>query len=193
MFNKKIKLVLAILVLAYAVYQFIEAYIGNGIFLTFLAGIFILFYFKNEILIFAFLRLRKQDFEGTKRWLSRLKNPKASLVRKQEGYYNYLNGIIVSQSNLAEAEKYFKKALSLGLNFSHDTAMAKLSLAGIVLQKRRLNEAKQLLNEAKKLDKRGMLADQIKMIQQQIRRVPGQRGMQMGNQSYRALKGGKRR
>ncbi len=193
MFNKNIKLVLAAGVLGFAVYQFIEGFIGNGIFLTLLAGIFVLLYFKNELLMLAFLRLRKQDMEGTKKWLDRIQNPKAALVKKQEGYHNYLNGIIASQTNLTDAEKYFKKALSLGLNFSQDTAMAKLSLAGIVMQKRRIKEAQQLLKEAKQLDKQGMLTQQIKMMQQQMKRVPGQKGMQMGNQSYRAMKGGKRR
>ena len=53
----------------------------------------------------------------------------------------------------------------------HDLAMAKLSLAGIVMQKRRKREAKLLLNEAKKLDKQNMLADQIKLMQQQLRKI----------------------
>ena len=193
MFNKNIKLILAAATLGYAIYQFAEGYTGNGIFLTLLAGMFVLLYFKNEILMLAFLRLRKQDFEGTKKWLDKIKSPKAALVKKQEGYYNYLNGIISSQNNLTEAEKYFKKALSLGLNFNQDKAMAKLSLAGIVMQKRRVKEAQQLLKEAKELDKQGVLTQQIKMMQEQMKRVPGQRGMQYGNQSYRAMKGGKRR
>jgi len=41
----------------------------------FLAGIFVLLYFKNEFIIMAFLQLRKQDFEGTKKWLGYIKNP----------------------------------------------------------------------------------------------------------------------
>ena len=67
MFNKNIKLVLAGLVLAAAVWQFIEGYIGNGIMLILLAGIFVFLYFKNEIILLAFLRLRKQDFPGAKK------------------------------------------------------------------------------------------------------------------------------
>jgi hypothetical protein len=49
--------------------------------------------------------------------------------------------------------------------------MAKLSLAGILIQKRRKREATTLLNEAKKLDKQKMLLDQIKMMQQQMKRI----------------------
>ena len=69
------------------------------------------------------------------------------------------------------AEKYFKKAIKLGLNMNYDLAMAKLSLAGIAMQKRRKREATMLLQEAKKLDKNNMLTDQIKMMQQQMKRI----------------------
>jgi len=65
----------------------------NGISILFLAGIFILLYFKNEFIIMAFLQLRKQDFEGTKKWLGYIKNPESALIVKQQGYYNYLHGI----------------------------------------------------------------------------------------------------
>ena len=53
----------------------------------------------------------------------------------------------------------------------HDMAMAKMSLAGIMMQKRRKREATLLLAEAKKLDKHGMLTDQVKMMQQQMKRI----------------------
>jgi tetratricopeptide (TPR) repeat protein len=115
--------------------------------------------------------MRKQDMEGTLKWLNRIKNPQTALVRKQQGYYNYLHGIIYSQKNLTQAEKYFKTALKFGLNMSYDEAMAKLSLAGISMQKRRKREATQYLQEAKKLDKNNMLGDQIKLLQQQLKKI----------------------
>lgn len=115
--------------------------------------------------------MRKQDLDGTERWLNKIKNPEAALTGKQQGYYNYLHGIIYSQKNLTQAEKYFKKALKLGLNMDYDVAMAKLSLAGIAMQKRRKREATTLLQEAKKLDKNNMLTEQIKMLQQQMKRI----------------------
>jgi len=171
MFNKNIKLVIAALIIAYAVYQFIEGFIGNGIALIFLAGIFVFLYFRNEMILLAFLRMRKQDLEGTQKWLSKIKNPESALTTKQQGYYNYLHGIIFSQKNLTTAEKYFKKALKLGLTMDYDLAMAKLSLAGIAMQKRRKREATTLLREAKKLDKNNMLTEQIKMMQQQMKKI----------------------
>ncbi len=171
MFNKNIKLIVAALIIAFAVYQFTEGYVGNGIALILLSLIFVFLYFRNEIILLAFLRMRKQDMDGTKKWLDKIKNPEASLTRKQQGYYNYLYGIISSQINLTQAEKYFKKALKLGLNMDYDVAMAKLSLAGIAMQKRRKREATTLLNEAKKLDKQNMLAEQIKMMQQQMKKI----------------------
>ena len=171
MFPKNIKLILAAAALGYGIYQFVESEIGNGIALCFLAFIFVFLYFRNEIILLAFLRMRKQDLEGTERWLQKIKNPESSLTVKQQGYYNYLHGIIYSQKNLTQAEKFFRKALKLGLNMDYDVAMAKLSLAGIAMQKRRKREATTLLQEAKKLDKNNMLAEQIKMLQQQMKRI----------------------
>ena len=171
MFPKIIKLILAIAFILYGSYEFYESYVGNGIFLTIMSGMMILLYFKNEMIFLAFLRLRKQDFQGTERWLNKIKNPERSLVRKQQGYFYYLHGIIQSQNNLTIAEKHFKKAIQLGLSMTHDLAMAKMSLAGIMMQKRRKREATALLAEAKKLDKHGILTDQIKMMQQQMKRI----------------------
>jgi tetratricopeptide (TPR) repeat protein len=169
-------LAIAVLVIAYAVYQFTEREIGNGIMLIFLSSIFIFLYFKNELILLAFLRLRKQDFDGAKKWLDKIKNPQSALTTKQQGYYNYLNGIMVSQTNMNEAEKYFKNAISLGLSMDHDLAMAKLNLAGIAFTKRRKQEAQKLLAEAQTLDKRNMLTDQIKMMKQQMKKasIPNQ-------------------
>ncbi len=171
MFNKNLKLVIAGLIIGYAVYQFTERNIGNGIFLILFSLIFIFLYFRNELILLAFLKMRKQDLAGTQQWLNRIKNPEGALTKKQQGYYNYLQGIIFSQTNLSQAEKFFKKALKLGLTMDYDVAMAKLSLAGIAMQKRRKREATTLLTEAKKLDKQNMLSDQIKMMQQQLKKI----------------------
>lgn len=171
MFNKNIKLIVAAGLIAFAVYQFTEGSIGNGIFLILLAAIFVLFYFKNELIILAFLQLRKQNFEGAKKYLDKITNPEGALVRKQQGYFNYLNGLMVSQTNLIQAEKYFKKAIELGLSMDQDLALAKLQLAGIAASRRRKIEAEKLLGEAKKLDKHNMLKDQIVMLKQQLKRI----------------------
>lgn len=178
MYNKIIKLIIAAGIIAFAVYQIIEGYIGNGIMLILLSLIFVFLYFKNEFILLAFLKLRKQDFEGAKSWLNKIKKPESALVKKQQGYFNYLHGIMVSQSNMNEAEKYFKKAISLGLSMDNDLAMAKLNLAGIAFSKRRKQEAQKLLSEAQKLDKQGMLAEQIKMMKDNMKRA------QAPNQHY---------
>ncbi len=171
MFNKNFKLIIAGLIIAFAVYQFIEGYVGNGIALILLSLVFIFLYFKNELILLAFLRMRKQDMEGTQRLLEKIKRPESALIRKQQGYYHFLFGVIHTNKNLNLAEKYFKKALQLGLSMRYDIAMAKLSLAGIYAQKRRKREAARLLQETKKLDKDRMLTQQIRMIQQQLKRI----------------------
>ena len=99
------------------------------------------------------------------------KNPSGALIQKQEGYYNLMRGIMTSQTNLTQSEKFFKKAIKLGLAMNHDLAMAKLQLAGIAMTKRRKREATNLISEAKKLDKHNMLADQIKQLKDQMKRI----------------------
>lgn len=171
MFHKNIKLILAALIIGTGIWSFIDGEIGNGIFYIFLSLIIIFLYFKNEYILLAFLKLRKQDFPGAKKWLSRINNPETALVRKQQGYYNYLHGIMLSQTNLVQAEKYFKKAVELGLSMDMDLAVAKLNLAGVAMSRKRKLEATNLLNEAKKLDKQNMLKDQILMMKEQMKKM----------------------
>ena len=119
--------------------------------------------------------------------LNRIKKPKSALTTKQQGYYNYLKGMIISQENMNQAEKYFRTAISFGLNMDHDLAMAKLNLAGIAFTKRRKIEAKRLLSEAQKLDKRNMMAEQIQMMKQQMKKAS------VPNQHFGQPRGGRRR
>ena len=137
MFHKNIKLIIAIAIIGWTGYEFSQGHIGNGISLLLLAGIFIFLYFKNEFILMAFLQLRRQNFEGAQKWLNYIKNPEGALVKKQQGYYNYLHGIMLSQTNITQAEKFFKKAIKLGLSMDTDLAMAKLQLAGIAMTKRK--------------------------------------------------------
>ena len=171
MFHRFFKLIFAGLLVIAAIWQFTENNIGNGIFLLLLTIFPIFLYFKNEFILLAFLKLRKQDFAGAQAWLDKIKNPETALIRKQQGYYNYLLGIMTSQTNLIQGEKYFKKAIQLGLSMDMDLAVAKLNLAGVALSRRRKLEATNLLNEAKKLDKQNMLKDQIKMMKDQMKKM----------------------
>ena len=176
MIHKYIKLFLCFACIGLSTLQFIDGFIGNGIMYLIIALIILFLFFKNEFLLLAFFQLRKQNLVGADKWLNRIKNPSTALVKKQQGYYNYLKGLIVSQTNMNEAEKYFKTAISFGLNMDHDLAMAKLNLAGIAFTKRRKLEAQKLLQEAQRLDKNGMLTDQIKMMKNQMKKshIPNQ-------------------
>ena len=78
------------------------------------------------------------------------------------------HNIVVWRELAERAEKYFKKALSLGMTMDHNIALAKLSLAGIAMAKRNKREATMYLQEAKKADKNKLLADQIKMMKDQM-------------------------
>ena len=171
MFHRNIKLIIAGLIIITGIWQMTEGYIGNGIFLILLSALPIFLYFKNEFILLAFLKLRKQDFPGAQKWLAYIKNPETALVQKQQGYFNYLHGIMLSQTNLTQSEKYFKKAIELGLNMDMDLAVVKLNLAGLAMTRRRKLEATNLINEVKKLDKQNMLADQVKMMKEQLKKI----------------------
>ena len=106
MFHRNIKLVIAALIIFTGIWQFTEGNIGNGIFLILLSSIPIFLYYKNEFILLAFLKLRKQDFVGAKSWLDKIKNPETALVQKQQGYFIYLHGLMLSQTNLTEIKIY---------------------------------------------------------------------------------------
>lgn len=171
MASKVIRIALFAVIFGFGIYQFVEANIGNGIGLILLSGLVLLTYFKNENILIAFFFLRKQNVGKAEKALSRIKNPEKSLIRSQQAYFFFLKGILSSQKNFNEAEKALNKALKIGLKAGHDKAMAKLSLAGIYLQKRQKRRALNLITEAKKLDKSKLLKEQIKMVETQAKRV----------------------
>lgn len=171
MWNKIIRLALTVLIFAWAVWQFVEGNIGNGIMLVLLAGLVLLTYFRNENILLAFWHLRKNNMPGAEKALNRIKNPEQTLIKSQLAYWYMLQGMIHSQTGIGKAETFLRKALSTGLRMKTDQAMAKLQLAGIAIAKRRKREAMVLLTDVKKLDTRGMLNDQVKMIKQQMKRI----------------------
>ena len=171
MLNLLIKIVLGLASLAWAVYQFTLGEIGNGIFFTFLSAIIIFFIFRNETLLRAFWFIRKGDMSRSYKILQGVKDPRY-MVKSQRAYYYYLLALSMSQDRgIFEAEKYFKKALNIGLRMKHDQAMAKLSLATAAMSRRRKKEATMLLNDAKKLDKNNLLAEQIKIMKDQMKLI----------------------
>ena len=176
--NKYIKLVIAVLMIGGGVYMMTEREYAWGSILIALSGLPILLFFRNEYILLAFWQMRKQNIEGAKNWLQKITNPESQLVRKQMGYFHYMQGITEAQTNVNVAEKHMKKALDYGLSFKHDRAMAKMSLAGAAMAKGRKQEAESLLKEAKQLDNQGMFTDQIKMMQEQMKRVNVGKNMQ---------------
>ncbi len=136
-----------------------------GILVTIIAFLTVFF---NENMLLAQFYLRKENMQKTELWLNKIKNYEKQLISAQHGYYHLLLGIIESQRAPMQAEKFFKKALTLGLHMDHNVALAKLSLAGISMAKRNKREAEKYLAEAKKADKNKLLAEQIKMMKNQM-------------------------
>ena len=93
-------------------------------------------------------------------------------------------GLIESRTAPLKSEKYFKKALTLGMKMSHNVAMAKLSLAGISMAKRNKREAQQYLQEASKADKNKLLTEQIKMMKAQMGQMDKQQVVRGGYRQF---------
>ncbi|HEY1025447.1 MAG TPA: DUF2892 domain-containing protein [Sphingobacteriaceae bacterium] len=163
-----IRLIISFALLGAAVTLMVFSYWGWGVLLIFLALIVIVTFFFNENMLIAQYYLRKENMEKAEQWLGKITNYEKQLIRAQHGYYNLLIGLIESRKAPMQSEKYFKRALSLGMTMEHNVALAKLSLAGIAMSKRNKREAQMYLQEAKKADKNKLLAEQIKMMQAQM-------------------------
>ena len=170
MYNKEIKVALALIILACSIFLFNSGEIGYGIVVLIIMGLVILSIFKDERIVKAFYHLRKNDMQKAASTLSKIKHPE-KLIKSQEAYYYYLNGLILSQTQMNQSERFFKKALSIGLRTDTDKAVAKLNLAGLAMSRRKKREATTLITEAKKLDKHNMLDEQLKMMKQQLKRI----------------------
>ena len=170
MYIKEIKIALSLIILAFSIFLFNSGEIGYGIVVLIIMGLVILSIFKDERIVKAFYHLRKNDMQKAASTLNKIKHPE-KLVRSQEAYYYYLNGLILSQTQMNQSERFFKKALSIGLRTDTDKAVAKLNLAGLAMSRRKKREATTLITEAKKLDKHNMLDEQLKMMKQQLKRI----------------------
>ncbi len=157
--------------LAFAIYEFWDGEIGNGIFILLLMLLVIATIWFNEVMLLTFLSVRKGNFDKAAKRLAWIKDPSV-MIKSQEAYYYLMQGLILmNQNQFGKADAIFKKALNTGLAMNHDRAMAKLNLAAIAASRRRKREALNWLNQAKKDDEKKLLADQIKMLKQQMGRI----------------------
>ncbi len=163
-----IRLIIAFAILGAAVTLMIFGHWGWGIPLVLVAILVAVTYMFNEKMLIAQYFLRKEKMDKSKEWLDKITDYEKELISTQHGYYHLLLGMIQSRKAPLQSEKYFKKALSLGMTMDHNVALAKLSLAGIAMAKRNKREASMYLAEAKKADKNKLLADQIKMMKDQM-------------------------
>ncbi|MEO6977894.1 MAG: DUF2892 domain-containing protein [Mucilaginibacter sp.] len=176
-----VRLIIACGIMGAAIALCVFGFWGWGIPVLFLGGFVLLSYFFNENMIIAQWFLRKEKSEKAEEWLLKVTDYEKQLNKNQWGYFNLLIGLIESRKSPLKSEKYFKKALTLGMKMSHNTALAKLSLAGIAMAKRNKREAEMYLKEASKDDKNKLLADQIKMMKAQM----GQMDKQVVRGGYR--------
>ena len=182
--SNTVRLIIACVVMGAAVALCVFGFWGWGILVLFLGGFVLLSYFFNENMIMTQWFLRKEKAEKAEEWLLKITDYEKQLKKNQHGYYNLLMGLIETRKAPLKSEKYFKKALSLGMKMSHNIALAKLSLAGIAMAKRNKREAQMYLQEATKEDKNKLLADQIKMMKGQMAQMDKQQVVRGGYRQF---------
>jgi hypothetical protein len=175
-----VRLIIACAVLGASIVMSVFGLWGWGIPVFLIGGLILLTFFINENMIIAQYFLRKEDMAKSEEWLLKVTDYEKQLYKGQHGYYNLLMGLIESRKAPLKSEKFFKKALSLGMKMSHNIALAKLSLAGIAMAKRNKREATLLLQEATKADTNKMLTDQIKMMKNQMAQMDKQQVVRGG-------------
>ncbi|MEO6149342.1 MAG: DUF2892 domain-containing protein [Mucilaginibacter sp.] len=179
-----VRLIIACVVLGAGIALCAFGFWGWGITVFLIGGIILLSFFFNENMLIAQYFLRKENAEKSEEWLLKITDYEKQLYKGQHGYYNLLIGLIESRKAPMKSEKYFKKALQLGMSMSHNTALAKISLAGISMAKRNKREAQMYLQEAAKDDKNKLLADQIKMMKTQMAQMDKQQVVRGGYRQF---------
>lgn len=179
-----VRLVIACVVMGAGVALCVFGLWGWGILVILIGALVLLTFFFNENMLVAQYFLRKEKPEEAEKWLLKITDYEKQLFKAQHGYYNLLIGLIESRKAPLKSEKYFKKALQLGMTMSHNIALAKLSLAGISMAKRNKREAQQYLSEAAKEDKNKLLADQIKMMKGQMAQMDKQQVQRGGYRNF---------
>ncbi len=175
-----VRLIIACVTMGGGVALCVFGFWGWGIPVFLIGGLILLTFFFNENMLIAQYYLRKENTDESGKWLDKITDYEKQLYKGQHGYYNLLIGLIESRKAPLKSEKYFKKALSLGMGMSHNTALAKLSLAGIAMAKRDKRNAEIYLKEAAKDDKNKLLADQIKMMKGQMAQMDKQQVVRGG-------------
>lgn len=163
-----VRIIIACALLAGAITLFVFKFWGWGSLVLLISILVFITVVFNEHMLIAQYHLRKEKMDKAAKALGNITNYEKQLIRMQHGYYFLLIGLIESQKAPLQSEKFFKRALSLGLHMDHNIALAKISLAGVAMAKRNKREANRYLDEAKRADKKKLMAEQIKMMRGQM-------------------------
>lgn len=165
--SRILKFALAAGSIAYSVQLFMSGYTGSGIGMALLGVLFGLASLRSIRMIVVAFRIQQQKLDKARKVLAGI-NPK-HLWPGNRGQYWFLQGNLLLETSLTEAEKAFRTALDAGLKRDEEKAAVMLNLAAIQSSKRRTKEAKALIVQAKRLDKKGMLKADIRTIEQAIK------------------------
>ncbi|MGE9516542.1 MAG: DUF2892 domain-containing protein [Solitalea-like symbiont of Acarus siro] len=188
---KFVRPLLGILFVVIAIWLFALGYNFLGVVASIISVLLIVFYFFNEKIMLTFLLLKRNKMNEARKLLESIKNPEKLLTSRQQGTYYFMLGSAQGQDKLFQSEKFFKRALAIGLRLSYYRVISYLSLASIAIAKGNRREAEAMLGDAKKNDKNKMFADQIKMVRSQLNMAGAQKAMKMqtmmGNRPHKAI------
>src|SRR5699024_10635746 len=117
-----VRIIIACALLAGAITLFVFKFWGWGSLVLLVAILVFVTVVFNEHMLIAQHHLRKERMEKAAKALGRITNYEKQLIRMQHGYYFLLIGLIESQKAPLQSEKFFKRALSLGLHMDHNIA-----------------------------------------------------------------------
>lgn len=165
--SRILKIALSVGCIAYAVTLFTSNHTGGGVGMVLLGVLIGLTALRSIRMIVVAFRIQQQKMDKARKVLAGI-NPK-HLWAGNRGQYWFLQGNLLLETSLIDAERAFRTALDEGMKRDEEKAAVMLNLAAIQSSKGRNKEAKALIVQAKRLDKKGMLKADIRTIEQHIR------------------------
>ncbi|MGE3800784.1 MAG: hypothetical protein AB7H80_07170 [Candidatus Kapaibacterium sp.] len=147
----------------------LQWWIAGGI-ITVLGGVLLFFWWRLYQILRISEALSKEDFEGAKEMMAKIKNPE-KLNDYSRTYYNFFQGVIdIRENRFKEAEQAFKTALEINrFRAADEKATSHLMLGQLLLRKRNRMGATRHLQEAKSLTTNKQIHEQIRTLAKQAR------------------------
>lgn len=151
MLYPRIRLLLALVLLVYAIFVLFTFGMGRAWFAFLAVGLLILTHFIYGTVWASFRQLQKGNFEKAENLINQIKRPDW-LAKSAKSYYFLVQGIILmNKKDLDKGKDLLRKALEHGLRTQNDQALVLLNMAHISFLQQNPQEAMVYLKEGKQL------------------------------------------